>query len=150
MGFLPLGRGRCGIFHWAKKCLESWVYTGWDPVWVPETTDYKLVAAIIKIYATFGGSVFCSVTSRFAFWKINSALYCMRWIIVIDCSFSFDYKFFGRIRYLIIASYIFTVFTIGVLFHFNSVKFMFYDCNFLIVLVFYLLFIFDYETGQTI
>lgn len=40
---------------------KSWVYTKQDPVWVPETTRYKLVVAIIKIYATFGGSVFCSL-----------------------------------------------------------------------------------------
>lgn len=61
-GFPSYDRGRCSIFHWAKKwfrvvslCPARSGSRTWNE------SVYKLVAAIIKIYATFCGSVFCSL-----------------------------------------------------------------------------------------
>lgn len=78
MGFLPPGQGRCSIFHWAKKCVEVVSLYPARSGWVPETTRYKLVAAIIKIYATFGGSVFCSLLRTDSFSARSIALFIVR------------------------------------------------------------------------
>lgn len=62
MSFLPRGRGLYNIFHRAKKCFEVVsLYQARSGSKYLKRLGYKLVAAIIKIYATFGGSVFCSL-----------------------------------------------------------------------------------------
>lgn len=69
----------------SEKILRSREVVPRDPVWVPETTRFKLVAAIIKIYATFGGSVFCSLLRPDSLSARSIALFIVgtSWIIFI-------------------------------------------------------------------
>lgn len=53
-----MARGNVAYFIERKNGFESWVYAPRDPVSEPETSPYMLVAAIIKIYATFAVTCF--------------------------------------------------------------------------------------------
>lgn len=70
--------GDVAYFIERKNDSKSWVYIERDPVRVPETTQYKLVAAIIKIYATFSGSVFCSLLRFDSFSARSIAIFIVR------------------------------------------------------------------------